>query len=372
MYWYTLTPLDILLFRDAKPFTPGERAWAGSVFPPNGHAIAGAIRGLLNNDQKITLKGVFLCYQQKLYLPRPLNYVGKDLLHPLTWLDKDSPHRQMIWDRFSPAPLLLKEKDSGNVKEQDQIIEQKPRNYLPFSIVTKLLDNQKLKAEDWLCHKEESPQPWTVETRSHNCLNSGTRQVKDADGYFVENAIRLHTGWSMAIGLDKKIPDTPTSMRLGGEGHRVLVEECPELGEQWQELQILSQRNYQKGGKSLAYLITPGVFEYPDKDRKATCKSYPWEWKLAESVNGNQTKGNLVSVATAQPVPISCRIKDKDNDKKSIPAPQVFAAPPGSCYYLNQPQNLFAEDHNSKPGKALDRAKRLLELGYSELLWISY
>jgi CRISPR/Cas system CMR-associated protein Cmr3 (group 5 of RAMP superfamily) len=54
MYWYTLTPLDILLFRDAKPFTPGERAWAGSVFPPNGHAIAGAIRGVLGETEIVT------------------------------------------------------------------------------------------------------------------------------------------------------------------------------------------------------------------------------------------------------------------------------------------------------------------------------
>jgi CRISPR-associated protein Cmr3 len=318
MYWYTLTPLDILLFRDAKPFTPGERAWAGSVFPPNGQAIAGAIRGLLNSKQNLTLKGSFLGYKEELYFPRPLNYVGKDLLHPLTWLDKNSPYRQMLWDRFSPAPLLKKAPDKEEEKENN--IEQKPRNYLPCSVINKLLDNQKLKAEDWLCKKGEKPEPWTIETRSHNCLVSGTRQVKDADDYFVENAIRLHTGWSMAIGLDKKIPDTPTSMRLGGEGHRVLVEECPELGEQWQELQILSQRNYQKGGKSLAYLITPGVFEYPDKDRKATCKSYPWKWTLAHTVNDNQKQGNLVSVATAQPVAISGRIRDddKNNDELGI------------------------------------------------------
>jgi CRISPR-associated protein (Cas_Cmr3) len=46
IYWYTLTPLDVLLFRDAKPFTPGERAWAGGNFPPTGHAISGAIRSI--------------------------------------------------------------------------------------------------------------------------------------------------------------------------------------------------------------------------------------------------------------------------------------------------------------------------------------
>ncbi|MFN9557259.1 MAG: type III-B CRISPR module-associated Cmr3 family protein, partial [Dolichospermum sp.] len=47
MYWYKLTPLDILMLRDAKPFSPQERAWAGSIFPPNGHTIAGAFRGIL-------------------------------------------------------------------------------------------------------------------------------------------------------------------------------------------------------------------------------------------------------------------------------------------------------------------------------------
>jgi len=41
VFWYTITPLDVLMFRDAKPFTPEARAWAGSMFPPNGHAISG-------------------------------------------------------------------------------------------------------------------------------------------------------------------------------------------------------------------------------------------------------------------------------------------------------------------------------------------
>ncbi|OKH25517.1 CRISPR-associated protein Cmr3 [Hydrococcus rivularis NIES-593] len=372
MFWYTLTPLDVLLFRDAKPFTPGERAWAGSVFPPNGHAIAGAMRSLLNRKENLTLKGTFLSYKKELYFPRPLSYVNNSLLHPVTWLDEQSPNQQMIWDRLSPAPLLLKEKESGKGKEKENKLEQKPRQYLPFSIVTKLLNNEILNPEDWLCQQEESSQPWTVETRSHNAIAPDSRQVKDADGYFVENAIRLHSGWSMAIAIDRKIPNVPTSMRLGGEGHRVLVEECPSLGEQWQQLQQQSQRNYERGGKSLAYLITPGVFERIHKDQKAVCQPYPWEWKLAHTVNSNQKPGNLVSVATAQPLPISGRIQDENPNKPTIPAPQVFAAPAGSVYYLDRPDILFAENLNSQPGKALEKAKRWRQLGYSEFLWISY
>jgi CRISPR-associated protein Cmr3 len=75
-------------------------------------------------------------------------------------------------------------------------------------------------------------------------------------------------------------------------------------------------------------------------------------------------------VASAKALPISCRIQTEHN--QSIPAPQVFASPVGSQYYLNQPQELFAKDDNSKGIKALERAKRLLDLGYSEMLWINF
>uniref|UniRef100_UPI0030846639 type III-B CRISPR module-associated Cmr3 family protein n=1 Tax=Petrachloros mirabilis TaxID=2918835 RepID=UPI0030846639 len=54
-----MTPLDVLMFCDAKPFTPGKRAWAGSVFPPNDHAIAGAIRGLLEAKVELHAKDPF-------------------------------------------------------------------------------------------------------------------------------------------------------------------------------------------------------------------------------------------------------------------------------------------------------------------------
>lgn len=131
--------------------------------------------------------------------------------------------------------------------------------------------------------------------------------------------------------------------------------------------------------RAIAYLITPGVFEKPHNGQ-ATCQPYPWEWKLAHINNPNQTQGHLVSVATERAVPISCRIRDQDDAAKSIPAPQVFAAPSGSQYYLNQPQYLYANPDNpetnylkeNQEAKAYQKAKRLLALGYSELLWISY
>ncbi len=380
MYWYKLTPLDILLLRDAKPFTPGERAWAGSVFPPHGHTIAGALRGLVAENKQFRLIGPFLCRHtdagEKLYLPRPLGFVKSTPLVPLAWENKSHLHHA-LWDDSQPCPLV--KPVSAPADDDEEVIgtssnDNKFRQYLPYEVVEEYLTTGQIDQQHWqVAGDSHEDKPWTVETRSHNSIAEGTRQVKDADGYFVENGIRLRPGWSLAIGIDTKI-DTPSTVRLGGEGHRSVLQQCDELGEQWASLQRISQENYSSGGKSIAYLITPGVFERNHKNQvensslithNSLCRAFPWEWKLAHTANKNQTPGNLVSVATEKAVPISCRFRDKEDDSKSIPAPQVFAAPPGSLYYLNQPQNLFQDDPNTK-------VHNWRKLGYSELLWVNF
>lgn len=389
MHWYTLTPLDVLMFRDAKPFTPGERAWASSqIFPPHGHTIAGAIRGLLQDDLKLTLKGPFLCRAETLYFPRPLNYVGQQHLVPTQWLSEKHPCQQTIWDRNKPVPLVLGERTEQE-PHQTSSQQQQYRQFLPQPVVLKLLKRQQLTTEDWLCQNEERPHPWTIETRSHNSLDPGTRQVKDADGYFVETAIRLDSGWSLAIAVD---PQTHAQLqahgnspilRLGGEGHRAILSSCSDLHEQWQELATHSQQNFEQAeralqqsptaGRVLAYLTTPGVFERKHDGGQATCRVYPWEWKLAYSANPNYVRGSLVSVATEKALAISGRISYTPADKatQSIPAPQVFAAPAGSVYYLECPATLF-QDQIVKAGDRQNKAHIWRQLGYSEMLWIPF
>lgn len=365
MYWYTITPLDILLFRDAKPFTPGERAWSQSVFPPNGHAIAGALRALLNKSAELQLIGPLLCRDgEKLYFPRPLGYVGSTRLVPLhqNW-DANLPLQQALWDRHQPCPLVKPTDTDAPEKEQT-----KYRQYLPFEVIEKYLHTGEISRNDWKTEDESEIKPWTAETRSHNAIEPGTRQVKDADGYFVENAVRLHPGWSLAIGINQEIT-TPVTLRLGGEGHRAILHRCDQLAKQWDSLQHLSQANFSQKQRSLGYLITPGVFERKHDEGKSMCQAWPWEWKLAHTVNGNQTPGQLVSVATDKPMPISCRFRD--SQANSIPAPQVFAAPPGSVYYLNEPQRLFQDDSTKKDGLP-NKTNIWRQLGYSKLLWISY
>jgi CRISPR-associated protein Cmr3 len=379
VFWYTLTPLDVLMFRDAKPFTPGERAWAGSVFPPNGHAIAGCLRGLLQTQHHLTLCGPFLCHDRALHLPRPLHYIGTQPLAPVPWIqqqDPDHPSQQMLWDPRRPAPLLAPGQDPQDRADgEEKANRPEYRQYLAWEAVERLLQGQSLTQEDWTCPPGQKPKPWTVETRPHNAIQAGERQVKDTDGYFVENAVRLQEGWSLAIGVDhnthKALQNAgiPTSLRLGGEGHQALLERADHLDPQWQGLQTQSHHNFAQGDRALAYLVTPGVFERK-RNGVATCQPWPWEWKLAHRSHANQSPGPLVSVATERPVPISCRFQDR-HDGSSIPAPQVFAAPPGSVYYLNRPQPLFQDQPQTPQGRR-NKTHNWRRLGYSEILWISY
>ena len=377
MSWFTITPLDVLLFRDAKPFTPGERAWAGSVFPPSHHAVAGAIRGLLQTDSLLNLKGIFLAHSHKenttLYLPSPLNYVGSKMLHPLIWKE-DHPLNHIYWDKSRPCPLTAIKtlKDTEEQKEQK---EEKKRRYLPSNIIEDWLKTGKIKEEDWQPQIKGEEQPWTIETRPHNSIETGTKNVKDSDGYFVENCIRMFPNWSLAVHIEinnhsqkdlnslVKIPEKGVIIKLGGEGHHALLKSCPQLDKQWDNLVIISHNNYQQKRRCLGYLATPAIFER-NQNKTAKCRPYPWEWKLAYTANKNQREGKLVSVATEKPLIISNRFQSNNN---SIPAPQVFASPAGTVFYLNEPEMLFQDTEN-----APDKVKKWRNLGYGELLWIPY
>ena len=391
MYWYKLTPLDVLLFRDAKPFSPGERAWAGSVFPPPGHAIAGAIRGLLQEKAEIKITGAFLCRDETLYFSSPLSYDEGNLLVPLDWDEKHHLHGVLTSDPNQPKPLV---RASGNPKKLPNKEEKPNRSYLPTEVIKTYLQSGTIKETDWKGTKDEI-EPWITETRSHNSIEAGTRQVKDESGYFVENTIRLKEGWGLAIGVkvinvddrsDKTTEELNSQLetldsvvlRMGGEGHQILMQRCDSLGQQWAELHKISENNRQEllvetkdsqktpASFCLAYLVTPGVFERRDKFPKnhlALCSPHPWEWKFAAHPNPNQTQGSLVSFVTDRAVPISCRMRGDDNSSRA--APQVFAAPPGTVYYLEKPETLFQETTTGK-------IKRWRNLGYSELLWIKF
>jgi len=111
--------LDILLFRDAA-FT-GERAWSQSVFP-NGHAITGALRGLLNKSAELQLIG-------------PLSAATvRHFTFPTTWIC--GPTRLVPLDQNGMQTCLYRIGFSLSSGETDTDDPQKDqinyRQYLPF------------------------------------------------------------------------------------------------------------------------------------------------------------------------------------------------------------------------------------------------
>ena len=187
MYWYTLTPSDVLICRDAKPFSPGNGAWASSVFPPNGHSIAGALNSLINSEKqlKFKIKGPFFCFEETLYLPRPLGFVGTTPLVPVDW-DENSPLHHAKTNPFQPRPLVtpswsVRESNENDSDNNDDEIEY--RQYLPSDVVTTYLETGKINLEDWQLQNKGENQPWIIETRPHNTMKEDSRQVKDAGFY---------------------------------------------------------------------------------------------------------------------------------------------------------------------------------------------
>ncbi len=374
LHWYTITPFDVLLFRDAKPFSPSERAWAQGVFPPHGSTIAGAIQAALGAKTSLDITGPFLCKDEKsFYFSNPLGFVKGVPLIPLPWKE-ESPLRYSIYSQNQPSPLIFEgdrppDDDDEDTKSEDGKSKPKPkyRRYLPHSSILQYLKTHHFTPKDWLRPEEEDEQPWTEEVRPHNKIQAEGRAVELADGYFVEKAVRLRAGWSLAIALTQELP-APLCLRLGGEGHRAILERCRALDGPWQEIQKQSAANFQtleqEGGRAIAYLVTPGVFEYPQRQAggkiRSTCRAWPWEWKLTHS------DGPLVSVATGQPTAISGRVRDQHEN--SIPAPQVFAAPAGTQYYLNHPQPL----RQDTPTQAKADPHRWRKLGYTEMLWLPH
>ncbi len=433
--WYLLTPLDVLLCRDAKPFAPGERAWASSTFPPSGQAIAGALRAQLPNAPQLRLVGPFLCFANTLYFPLPQAYDTRAQplplqLYPLSWqpqhplqgLVRSASDGAAARGDSRPQPLLRPVSRAATAEvtaladEESTEPTGSPRTFLSYPVLQAYLETGSIPAHYWLSaatSRGASPYftatPWQSENRPHNALVPGMRQVKDADGYFVENAIRLHDGWSLAIGVAMQAKRPPeaslsenaarllanldgTTARLGGEGHRVWLQRCDALASQWSALQQQSRQVLQQPGRKLAYLATPGVFERRSgQRRRALCQPYPWEWRLVanngDEVGREEDKGCLVSFATGKPLPLSGRMQHPQlrEAAPSLPAPQVFAATAGSVYYLEDtppllpsaPEfaELMAEDGQPRTTlfQASDRAKqvrRWRELGYSELLWL--
>ena len=127
--WLFIEPLDVLLFRDSKPFAAGESVWARSVFPPNSLPFMGALRAklLVDNDirfedyqefldQKENNKPAAYALEEKVKFVADLiggseDYGNLSLTGP--FLSQQDSNAKFT--SFFPAPLDVMLSDNGRI-----------------------------------------------------------------------------------------------------------------------------------------------------------------------------------------------------------------------------------------------------------------
>lgn len=304
MFWYTIEPLDVLLFREAKPFSPGEGSWAKSLFPPLPITVFQALRSLLpltvkddkNKERNVKFIGPFLMDDKnQLWLPTPKDLIGiktggededKEAVSNKPIIDWNRLDRLLPKSEQSNWDYLVFPHDSLDPMMPPQLNKEyvcgAPKPWIKAKALCQYLQGEltTISTEDF-CND-----PWSVQVLPHIHMESGARQVRDSDGYFTEVAIRLKPGWKLAAGIDKKITvdaedKTSTTsevipeiqvVRLGGEGHRALVmlwKDCQD----WQDLEKFLTPN---SGSKVAYLLTPGLARA--ENDAPVYGAYPHEW----------------------------------------------------------------------------------------------
>jgi CRISPR-associated protein Cmr3 len=372
MYWYAIAPLDVLLFREAKPFSPGESAWAKGIFPPLPTTVFQALRSTLPEDTKdLNFIGTFLLDpQNRLCFPTPKDLVavrwGKknqtidEENEPEDNIDEEATdwHRtlclkpvdredpvweHLVFDRTKLAPMVA---PFNSLREQEE------REFFcrPSPWITAAALNDYLQGKELTDPNQFHEDPWDVQILPHIQMQPDMRQVKDEDGYFTEVAIRLKPGWRLVAGMSVELPETV--VRLGGEGHRAIV--TPIQLPDWEQLE-----SYTTATGNFAYLLTLGL----GVKEESIYSVYPSDWQndLAGCVSDRALLWGGVSQINRK----ITNTEKKDNKEFSL-LPQRAFVPPGTVYIFNQ---IPSQANALLPTNGSNWLTTLEKLNYGKLLW---
>ena len=396
-HWYAIEPLDVLLFREAKPFSPGEGAWAKGQFPPMPNVVFQALRSALTLDiRDLNFLGAFLLDpDNNLCLPTPKDLVA---IAKAKITDGSEEQKEDDLDKFSSdwhRSLRMQPADIyKNTKEEDIAWNHTcyaDNGVIPMVVPCKeLVRDEEAKTQEvvtrtdpWITAKalgqylsgnypDDPTQfrecPWNIQIQPHIKMATDKRQVAEKDGYFTEVAIRLKPGWKLVAAISKEIPDN-TVIRLGGEGHRALVYQLEEF-EQWDKLnEFLTPSD----NSTSAYLLTPGLAAKAD----SVYGVYPSSWQNA--LHGCASDRPILwgGVSKVSRRPASSEIRQTLTQEKTEGKegkefaflPQRAFIPPGTVYvFRNKPP----QGDRLLPELTSDRKQWLnsfYQLGYGTLLW---
>ncbi|MEM9543640.1 MAG: type III-B CRISPR module-associated Cmr3 family protein [Cyanobacteria bacterium P01_E01_bin.42] len=371
MDWYIIDPLDVLLFRESKPFSPGEGARAKGQFPPMPSTVFQALRSAADTRQnKPEFLGPFLLDEDKtLWLPTPKDLIGISE-------DETTDKKAKSWDRLVSCrdlpswscisyptnhlmPMVFPElgKDYTGIRSE------------PWMKAAKLLEY--LNGSNKFDRADFTANPWDVQVLPHTHMKAGTRQVKDEEGFFTEVATRLKSGWRFVVGAKLTgFPRARVVVRLGGESHRVIVSKVakPESIEGLSALAQPTQPEIKRG--MFAYLLTPGLAETSEE---LTYGLYPHAWKdcLLGCAGDRQLMwGGVRSRQEKRKVLRGGREKEEEHKSFAL-QPQRAFVPPGTVYLFDErsltleqlPERLLPDVENKR------WMDTFYKLNYGKLLW---
>jgi CRISPR-associated protein Cmr3 len=199
--------------------------------------------------------------------------------------------------------------------------------------------------------------PWDIQILPHIKIQSDSRQVDSEDGYFTEAAVRLRPYWALIAGLNIELPKE--CIRLGGEGHRALVEPLPSAPMDWQSLsRFLSPANE---GPWSVYVLTPGLAQVSDTE--AVYGLYPKVWRThLEGCVGDRPLlwGGMSSYWQKK--------ADGSESREVGFLPQRAFVTPGTIYRFHTRPQADRLLPQLAPNNR-DWLKTFYQLGYGTLLW---
>ncbi|NJR62637.1 MAG: CRISPR-associated protein [Cyanobacteria bacterium CRU_2_1] len=408
MQWFSVTPLDILLFREAKPFSPGEGAWAKGLFPPMPITVFQAMRSLLpdygdaeeNKSRDLEFIGPFLQDSDgNLWFATPKDLVGirtrqnENEEEPKPDQKKASDQWESLV-RLQPYAAISDQKKASDTNpeplgfsgqrlspmvppqlKKNEYVCGKPAPWICADVLNAYLSGTATlsKSNDFKQKPWVRGDPWDVQILPHIHMQTDARQVLEADGYFTEVAVRMEPGWSFVVGIDagtgngnNPFKNIQTAViRLGGEGHRAIVSKIP-TPSQWEALQTFEQPDSTQSHS--AYLLTPGLAQ-----TEANAPIYgicPHDWN--GTVKGCATEKQLLwgGVSKIQ----RKRHPDREQTAGELPKerslefgllPQRAFVPPGTVYVFG---DQLPETRQLLPTQSPQR-ETFKTLNYGKLLW---
>jgi CRISPR-associated protein Cmr3 len=357
----------VLLFREAKPFSPGEGSWAKGQFPPSPLTVFQALRSTLtiskNTDRDLQFLGVFLLDQNnEIWLPTPKDLIAvgekqeteEDNLdeHSSNWHrtsrlipadQNEDTWKHLCFDNENLPPMVAPKINS------DEFI-CRPETWIKFSAL-----KQYLQGENPNNTKDFTEEPWGVQILPHTQMQENSRQVKDSEGYFTEVAIRLKPNWRLVAGINIKI--SSQVVRLGGEGHRILITPLTNFSA---GNELINNFNFDGNtNHNFAYLLTPGLAEVEPYFYGV----YPSNWQ--KILKGCVSDRPLLLGGVSSIQRCLFNAENKGSPEFSL-LPQRAFVPPGTVYLFNTKpancQQLLPENNSGW-------LQTFKTLNYGKLLW---